>query len=208
VNEAEFMAEGNQALRDFDAALDPAAGASRLRLSGLAGTVLTNARSQDALHRLEELCERAQPPLHRIEQGLHGVVAFGIMPLFALANAGVQLTGDVGAALASPVTLGVAAGLVLGKPIGITLFSWLAVRLNVAARPAGVAWRTLHGVSWLGGIGFTMSLFVAALAFPGTAGAPLLGAAKLGILVASFVAGLVGWLLLRGAPRRTSGAQP
>jgi Na+:H+ antiporter, NhaA family len=119
------------------------------------------------------------------------------MPLFALANAGVTLGGDVGAALASPVTLGIILGLVLGKPIGITLASWLAVRAGAAAKPEGVRWASLHAVSWLGGIGFTMSLFVANLAFTGAGAGALLDAAKLGILSASLVAGIVGYTIMR-----------
>ncbi len=212
VDEPRFLAEARRSLDDFDTALGPPEpGADRL-----ARAVLTNAASQEALHCLEELTEAAQPPLHRMEHALHGVVAFGVMPLFALANAGVTLAGagDDGAgppgafaalaqALATPVALGVVLGLVVGKPLGITLGAWLAVRLGVAEQPAGVGWRAIHGVAWLGGIGFTMALFVAGLAFPGTTGAALLGEAKLGILAASFLAGGVGYLLLRsprGAP--------
>ncbi len=210
VDEPEFLAEARQSLDDFDAALGPPAPGSER----LARLVLTNGASQEALHCLEELTEAAQPPLHRMEHALHGAVAFGVMPLFALANAGVTLGGGadgggalaaLARALATPVALGVILGLVLGKPLGITLGAWLAVRLGVAERPAGVGWGAIHGVSWLGGIGFTMALFVAGLAFPGTAGAALLGEAKLGILAASLAAGLVGWLLLRGplgGPRR------
>ena len=206
VDEPAFLAEARRSLDDFDQALGPVApGADHL-----ARRVLTNAASQEALHCLEELTEAAQPPLHRIEHALHGVVAFGVMPLFALANAGVTLVGgapggagggalaSLAQALATPVALGVILGLVLGKPLGITLGAWLAVRLGVAELPPGVGWRPVHGVSWLGGIGFTMALFVAGLAFPGTAGAALLGEAKLGVLAASLAAGLVGWLLLRG----------
>ncbi|MGI8510028.1 MAG: Na+/H+ antiporter NhaA [Gemmatimonadaceae bacterium] len=195
VNEAEFLVEGRRALDDFDRALPSSS-------PGLSVTVLTNEPSQEALHRLEQLCEQAQPPLHRLEHALHGLVAFGIMPLFALANAGVHLSGDIGAALSSRVTLGVMLGLVLGKPIGVTVVSWLSVRAGVAAKPADASWRMLHNVSWLGGIGFTMSLFVASLAFPGTEGAPLLAEAKIGILVASIVAGMAGWLLLRRSGKR------
>ena len=195
INEDEFIERARCSLDEFDAAHDPD------------GTVVINPAHQTALRKLEALCEQAQAPAQKLEHSLHGVVAFGIMPLFALSNAGVHLTGDMGTALASPVTLGVALGLVLGKPIGITLFSWLAVRMNLATPPAGVSWRTLHGVSWLGGIGFTMSLFVAGLAFPGAGGAALLAAAKLGILAASFVAGVVGWLLIRTAPRGTAGVR-
>ncbi len=190
IDEGQFLARGHAALDDFDRALDPAA-------PGLAATVMTNGASQEALHTLERLTEQAQPPLHRLEHSLHGVVAFGIMPIFALANAGVHLSGDVLAALASPVTLGVLVGLVIGKPLGITLASVLAVRGRLAAAPEGASWRALHGVSWLGGIGFTMSLFVAGLAFADSAQAPLLDQAKLGILAASLVAGVTGYTLLR-----------
>jgi NhaA family Na+:H+ antiporter len=93
------------------------------------------------------------------------------------------------------VTVGIVLGLVIGKPVGITLFAWLAVRIGLAALPEQATWRTVHGVSWLGGIGFTMSLFIAGLAF---ADASLLNSAKVGILAASSIAGVVGWLLLRG----------
>jgi NhaA family Na+:H+ antiporter len=84
-------------------------------------------------------------------------------------------------------------GLVVGKQVGITLFSWLAIRLGVASLPRGVTWRQLYGAAWLGGIGFTMSIFIANLAFGGTA---LLPIAKMGILLASLTAGTVGWFIL------------
>jgi Na+:H+ antiporter, NhaA family len=175
------------------------------RACGPGTSVMTNSTLQEAVDRIEDACEGAQTPLMRLEHGLHGVVAFGIMPLFALANAGVRVVdGGVGASLASPVTLGVIAGLVLGKPIGITLASWAAVRAGVAVLPAGASWRLLHAVSWLGGIGFTMSLFIAGLAFPDAA---TLDASKLGVLAASIVAGLAGWLLLRAVgPARVDGS--
>ncbi|HKV07031.1 MAG TPA: Na+/H+ antiporter NhaA [Thermoanaerobaculia bacterium] len=164
-------------------------------------TVLTNQVQQEALLALETLCEQAQAPLQTAERKLHGIVAFIIMPVFALANAGVRLGGgDFATALSSPVMLGVLLGLVLGKPLGITLFSWAAVRMGVATLPNRVTWRMIHGAAWLGGIGFTMSLFVAGLAFPGMPA--LLAAAKLGILAASLGAGLCGWILLLRAGRR------
>ena len=108
------------------------------------------------------------------------------------------------------VTLGVILGLVLGKPLGITLAAWLAVRAGIAATPEGVSWRQLHGAGWLGGIGFTMSLFIASLAF---GEGPLLTMAKLGILSASLIAGLTGWVLLRtqapcAARRSGHGSRP
>ncbi|GJG89590.1 Na(+)/H(+) antiporter NhaA [Gemmatimonadetes bacterium T265] len=190
VREAEFLTESRRALDAFDRAFEPSSG-------GLAAAVLTNEASQESLHRLEELCEHAQPPLHRMEHALHAVVAFGIMPVFALANAGVTIRGDLVAALTSPVALGVIFGLVLGKPLGITAVSWLAARVGVAARPTGASWRALHGVSWLGGIGFTMALFVAGLAFATPGDAPLLIEAKLGILTASLIAGVAGWVVVR-----------
>jgi hypothetical protein len=115
-----------------------------------------------------------------LEDKLHGLVAFGIMPLFALANAGVRIVEGSLSVLTSPIVLGIIFGLVLGKPIGITAFSWLSARSGVAALSSDVGWGSLHGVSWLGGIGFTMSLFIANLAFGGT---PLLEEAKVGILV-------------------------
>jgi NhaA family Na+:H+ antiporter len=161
---------------------------------GPTDTVLTNQVHQEAIHRIENLCEEAQAPLLKIEDKLHLVVAFVIMPLFALANAGVALPADLGNALLSPVTLGVILGLVLGKPLGITLIAWLAVRFGLAERPVGVTWGALHGVAWLGGVGFTMSLFIGALAFSEP---DLLAGAKIGVLTASAIAGTIGWLLLR-----------
>jgi NhaA family Na+:H+ antiporter len=161
------------------------------------GNILTNGAQQDALAELEDLVEGSGAPLQRMEHSLHPWVAFLIIPLFALANAGVSLDGDLGDALGDRVTLGIVLGLVLGKQLGITLFSWLAVRSGVTALPAGVSWRQIYGAGWLCGIGFTMSLFVADLAFAGPAEADLLSSAKLGILGASVVAGFVGWLLLR-----------
>ena len=157
-------------------------------------TVLTNQAHQEAIHQIENLCEAAQAPLLKIEDKLHVIVAFVIMPLFALANAGVTLPADLGGALTSPVTLGVILGLVLGKPIGITLIAWLAVRFHLAERPVGVTWGDLHGVAWLGGIGFTMSLFIGALAFSEP---DLLAGAKIGVLTASTIAGIIGSIILR-----------
>lgn len=139
--------------------------------------------------------------LLRWQRGLHWPVAFLIMPLFALSNAGVRLVGNGDAWMpdgGGRVVTGVVLGLLLGKPLGITLAAWLAVRTGVAALPEGATWRALHGVSWLGGIGFTMSLFIAGLAFEGTA---LLAPAKVGIFGGSVAAGIVGWLVLSRPPR-------
>ena len=168
-------------------------------------------RQVEALEELGAVARLAQAPAQRIERSLHPWVAFGIVPLFALANAGVRVLGAP--PLEWRITAGILLGLVLGKPIGITAASWLSTRLggmlpggtSGAASAAAASWRALHGVSCLGGIGFTMSLFIAQLAFT-TDG--LLASAKLGILGASVVAALVGsGLLLRlGRGRRAAPA--
>jgi len=184
IDAGEFLERGRDALAGFAAA-------------GVAGAdVLTSRAHQEAILDLETAAEAAQAPLQKLEDKLHGVVAFGIMPLFALANAGVPLAG-MAQALSSPISLGIMLGLVLGKPVGILLFARLATGLGLGERPADVSWRMIHGAGWLGGIGFTMSLFIAGLAFGDAA---LLTEAKLGILAASIAAGTVGWLLLRRAP--------
>ncbi|MFQ6117251.1 MAG: Na+/H+ antiporter NhaA [Candidatus Bipolaricaulia bacterium] len=157
--------------------------------------VFTIRERQAAVQALESTCEHAEAPLQRLERALHPWVTFAILPLFALANAGVALGGHSSSALAHSVSLGVIVGLVVGKPLGITLFAWLAVRSGLAAMPTGVTWRGICGVGWLGGIGFTMSLFIAGLAFGDI---PLLSVAKVGILAASLIAGVVGWMFLRG----------
>ncbi len=140
---------------------------------------------------------QAGAPLHELEHALHPWVVFAIMPIFALANAGVALGGNITETLTNPVALGIVAGLVFGKQLGITLLAWVAVRLRVSELPEGIGWRQVYGAGWLAGIGFTMSLFISDLAF---SDGELVGAAKLGILVASLIAGAVGWTILRTAP--------
>ena len=134
--------------------------------------------------------------LYRLEHALHPWVTFFVVPLFALANAGVTLGGSIAQHLAEPITQGSTLGLLLGKPIGIGLASWLAVRSGLAALPDKVTFRHIRGAAWLGGIGFTMSLFIAALAFPDP---ERLAAAKIGILTGSSLAALIGFALLRRA---------
>lgn len=191
IDEKSFLSRARNALSQFEVAHE--SGASPLR----------DPDHQAAAQQLERLAEQLQPPLLRLEHALHGAVAFGIMPLFALANAGVPLgVTNLDAAGGTGVALGVALGLVVGKPVGITLFAWAAVRLGVASLPQDVTWRSIGGAGLLGGIGFTMALFIAGLAFASTPG--LLVAAKLGILGASLIAGLGGWLVLRrGSSRPT-----
>ncbi len=133
-------------------------------------------------------------PLHRIEHFLQPWVSFLIMPVFALANAGVHVLGKLGAAATDPIAIGVLLGLLVGKPLGITSFAWLSVRTRLASRPASVSWKQIFGASWLCGIGFTMSLFIAGLAF---GEGEFLDIAKIGTLTASIAAGIMGSILLR-----------
>jgi NhaA family Na+:H+ antiporter len=139
----------------------------------------------------------ARSPLKRLEHAIHPWVMFGIVPLFGLASAGVSLKGGVGA-LGEPLPLGILLGLFVGKQLGVFAAIWAAVRLKLAPMPRGTNWRQLLGASALCGIGFTMSLFIAALAFPGQP--ELVEAAKIGILAGSLLSALVGFLILRTAP--------
>ncbi len=145
----------------------------------------------------------AVPPVTRIEAALHPWVAFGIMPLFALANAGVALDGiGKGSSDSTGIVLGVGLGLVVGKPLGILVFSWLAVRLGFASLPLGVSWVGVLVVGCVAGIGFTMALFIGALAFTDES---MLSIAKLTILAASAFAGMVGLVVgYRFLPRDPS----
>ncbi len=154
------------------------------------------ARQQAAVQALELACKDIESPLHRLERALHPWVAYFVVPLFALANAGVALDEGVLRSEIHPVSLGVVLGLLVGKPLGIAGFAWLAVRFKLAALPSDLGWRHITGVGLLGGIGFTMSLFIAQLAFPAPNGA-WLGRAKVGILMGSLLAGLAGWIVLR-----------
>lgn len=147
-----------------------------------------------ALQALETAVDQVQPPLHQIEHALQPWVGFAVLPLFALANAGVDLRGGYLAQSLNPVTLGVVLGLVAGKPLGILLGCWAMIRTGCAELPAGTDWRQMGGLACLGGIGFTMSLFVAHLAFGGMRRED----AQIGILAGSLLAGLLGaWLLGR-----------
>ena len=146
----------------------------------------------------------ATSPLHRLENFLHLPVGFLIVPLFALANAGVPVLKLPAEALAAPVTLGVALGLLLGKPVGVFGMSVLAVRLRLADAPAHASRMQMFGVALLCGIGFTMSLFIALLAFPGDL--ILQSEAKIGILAGSLLSGLLGYAVLRLADREKSKA--
>ncbi len=143
---------------------------------------------------MEHMANAAQSPLQRMEHSLNPWVTFIIIPMFVLSNAGIDLT-DIqwGNVLAERVTLGIVVGLVAGKFIGISLFSWIAIRFQLGRLPMGVAWKHLLGAAWLGGIGFTMSLFIGQLAFTNPVH---IEQAKLGILLASIISAVIGviWL--------------
>jgi NhaA family Na+:H+ antiporter len=135
--------------------------------------------------------------LHRFEHALHPWVAFGVLPVFAFANAGVSLEGITLDKLLSPVTLGIAAGLFVGKQLGVFASAWIAVKAGWASLPSGATWRQVYGVAVICGIGFTMSLFIGTLAFGEDAGYAT--AVRIGVLGGSLASGLVGYFLLRRA---------
>ena len=147
---------------------------------------------------LEELHLRSSSPAQRLENQLHSAVSFGVIPLFAFANTSLIIEPAAIRGLLSPLGLGILVGLVVGKPLGIGALSWLTVRLGWAALPPGVSWRQLWGAGILGGIGFTMSIFVTLLALGEHSDSTQV--AKLAILVASLTAGGLGFGLLRSAP--------
>ncbi len=150
---------------------------------------------QVVLHEFEAAVRRSEAPLERLEHLIHPWVVFAIVPIFALANAGVEVTSAAfEGAIQSPVTYGVMLGLVLGKPIGIFLATWIAVRTGLAALPNGVSYAHILGVGMIAGLGFTVSLFVTDLAFDD---ALLIDEAKLGILAGSILAGVAGLVFLR-----------
>jgi Na+:H+ antiporter, NhaA family len=185
INASEFSAKARGLLDHFDCA----------ETGDL--LVLTSIGQQEAIIGLERASEGVTPPSLRLEHALHAFCAFVVMPLFALSNTGMSLSGSSG----GRVTFAVILGLTIGKPLGITGAAVAAVRLRLAALPDGVSWMALHGCAWLGGIGFTMSLFIATLAFQGTS---LLASAKIGILGGSLLAGTIGAIVLhrgiRGRP--------
>jgi len=156
-------------------------------------TVEASSIKSCAIHMLAEDCARAESPMLRFEHALLPWIKNVVMPVFALANAGVVLGDNAAGALMNPISLGVIAGLVFGKPIGIVLFSWAGTRCGVTTLPDGVSWRQILGVGMLAGIGFTMALFVANLAFGPT---PLLETVKVGILAASAISGCAGIVVL------------
>jgi NhaA family Na+:H+ antiporter len=167
-------------------------------------TTFTRDPGPAAIRRVTIQAQEAVSVAERLEHRLHPWTSYAIVPIFALANAGVRFNTDLlRSAVSSPVTLGIVAGLVIGKLVGITTFSWAATRTGIARLPEGMSWRHLIGGAATAGIGFTVSLFIAGLAFDERS---LINDAKIGILAASLVAALLGLAILAGMSR-PSGAE-
>lgn len=182
---------------------------TRIAAYVLVGTVLWVAVLKSGVHAtlagvilgfaipLRDRADSKHSPLREVEDGLHRWVAFLVIPVFAFANAGVSFQGLTLGSLLEPVPLGIAAGLFLGKQAGVLLFCGLVIWLGWARLPAGASWEGLYGVSILCGIGFTMSLFIASLAFEHTGPSAPISADRLGILLGSLVSAFAGYLVLR-----------
>ena len=179
LSKEQFMLTAKQAISDFE---DSAA-------SGAGHHVLLH-----PINRLNFAAREALSPVIRGENQMHIWVAFGIMPLFALANAGVNLSGvDFGHPAATKILLGISLGLAVGKPLGVMLISWLLVKLGLANLPKGISWNGMLIIGLTAGIGFTMAIFIAELAFKGQP--MLLGLAKLAILIGTALAAIIGLVL-------------
>ncbi len=161
----------------------------------------------DWLKVIESASDKVISPLQELEDSLHPIVNYFIVPLFAFANAGICLVGLNPATVVEGVSLAIVVGLVVGKFSGILLFSWLAIRTRIASMPEGTTWRMLASAAVLGGIGFTVSLFIANLTFDVPDELALLNQAKLGIVVGSLIAGVAGYLLLGHSLRHSEASQ-
>ena len=185
--EGSLVARGRRRVEEILARMDAEAGVS-------------DRERRRVAQEMREVSRHSLSPLERLTETLHPWTAFLVLPIFALANAGVAIdAGALADPLAPRVALAVALGLLVGKPLGVTLFCWIGVRFGLAALPAGVGWGSLLGAGILGGIGFTMALFITALAFEDPA---LAAASKLGVMAASVLAtGLGLAVLARTLPR-------
>ena len=144
-------------------------------------------------------------PSYKLEHFLHKPVAFGILPIFALCNTGIVIGTDWANSLVSANSLGIISGLILGKPVGIVFLSFIAVSIGICRLPLDLNWKHILGAGFLGGIGFTMSIFITNLAFAGSA--DIINASKMAILLASLIAGIIGflWLRILSQPKEISG---
>lgn len=163
-----------------------------IKIKPVKGTLISN-EQLEILEEIKKTSSEAETPLQKLEKSLSPIVSFMVLPLFALANAGIHLHGEVGQVLLSPVSLGIGAGLVFGKFLGIVFFTRLFVALKLAKLPDAINWNQIYGVAFLGGIGFTMSLFINELAFKSE---EFIYAAKVSILFSSLIAGVIGSIIL------------
>jgi Na+:H+ antiporter, NhaA family len=178
----EFISRGKELLERFEQAMSPVK------------PPLADHERHHITNRMKTAAQLAETPLQQFENTLHPWVTVVVMPIFALANAGITFDANIGTMLTSPVAMGIMIGLLVGKPVGIVFSSWIAIRVGFATWPSGVSWPHLWAVGCLAGIGFTMSLFITGLAFPHEQSSM---SAKVGIILASTAAGTIGWLALK-----------
>ncbi|WP_448518329.1 Na+/H+ antiporter NhaA [Rhodoflexus sp.] len=183
VDEEDFLEDMEELLEKFRAA-DPN------------NNTLITPEQLNILDAMKSTCKAAETPLQKLEHGMHGLVAYLVMPIFALANAGIELGANLADELFAPLTIAVALGLFVGKFAGIMLFSGALIKSGLAALPQNTNWQQMAGAAFLAGIGFTMSLFITELAYTNI---EFINKAKLGILCASLLSGLIGYMLLRTA---------
>ena len=164
--------------------------------------MILNKQQINVLKSIESASDRVISPLQWLEDGLHGFVNYIVLPLFAFANAGVVLNLTAGEQVLGTLAIAIASGLVVGKFVGIYLFTWLTIKLRLSALPYGMTWSNLTGICLLGGIGFTVSLFIANLSFGENAA--LLEQAKLGVLAGTLLAGVLGYIVLHFTLPRAS----
>lgn len=182
INTKKFTNETRKLIDEFDSADE------------LGENEITNEKRLALLQKIESNCEKIQTPLQRFEHLLHPWVAFFIMPVFALANAGVTISSGFSESITHPISIGIILGLFIGKQVGIFGFSFVAIKLGFASKPDGVNFIKMYGAGILAGIGFTMSLFIANLAFSSE---ELLNIAKVGVLSASLLSGVVGYVIVK-----------
>jgi len=182
INAKEFSRRIKIYLGKFDEACHPG------------GQLWANGEQQEAVQTIALAAKHAESPMQRIEHKLQPWVSYFIMPVFALANAGITFEQGFFQSLVEPISLGIILGLMLGKPIGILLLSWIGIKARFASLPEGISWRQMTGIGFLAGIGFTMSIFINTLAFTDPSA---ISVAKGGILAGSLLSALIGVLLLQ-----------
>ncbi len=168
---------------------------SELRMAGEKNREIMSEGQLKLVYAIKKGVYGYEPPMQKLEHALHPLVIFVVLPLFAFSNAGVLLEGNFVEAITHPVSLGVIFGLLIGKSAGIAFFSWMAIKFKLAALPKNVTWPMIIGVAFLGGIGFTMSIFIASLAFINDPA--LINESKLGIISGSLISGIIGFIILK-----------